>query len=349
MSELDPLLALVLSALIIVASAFFVAIEFALIAARRHRLEEAARTSVAARAALRSSRDLSLLLAGSQLGITVCLVALGAVTKPAVHHLLTPALETLGAPEVAADVAGFILALVVVTFLHLVVGEMAPKSWAISHPEKSAIMLALPMRAFMWLTRPALLTLNGLANWCLRRIGVEPVDEVPGGHGPEELRQLVDHSAAAGALDGERRHQLATALAVNTRPISEVVTPVGDLVEVGPETSGAAIRDTARETGHLRLLVRRAGEVVGVVHVRDALTRPHHPARDLMSAPVTRMPANTPIYKALTTMRVTRSHLALVEGTDGTLLGLVTLQDLVDELLTTHQDPAPPEPATTTV
>lgn len=347
MSDLDPLLALALSVLIIVASAFFVAIEFALIAARRHRLEEAAHTSVAARAALRSSRDLSLLLAGSQLGITLCLVALGALTKPALHHLLTPALEAVGAPEAVADVAGFVLALVVVTFLHLVVGEMAPKSWAISHPEKSAIMLALPMRAFMWLTRPALLALNGLANWCLRRIGIEPVDEVPTGHGPEELRQLVDHSAAAGALDEERRHQLATALAINSRPISEVVTPTAELAGVAPDTTGAEIRDTARATGHLRLLVRQAGEVVGVVHVRDVLSRPHHAARDLMTAPVTRMPASTPIYKALTTMRVTRSHLAVVEGPDGSLLGLVTLQDLVDELLTTHQDLTAPEPAPT--
>ncbi len=111
----------------IVLSAFFVAIEFALVAARGHRLAEAAETSVAARAALRSARDLSMLLAGSQLGITLCTLVLGAVTKPSVRPLLLPAVETWGLPVATADVVAFVLSLVVVTFLHLVVGEMAPE------------------------------------------------------------------------------------------------------------------------------------------------------------------------------------------------------------------------------
>ncbi|UMG91624.1 CNNM domain-containing protein [Nocardioides sp. TF02-7] len=142
----NPVVVAVATAVIIAASAFFVAIEFALIAARKHRLEEAAPSSRAARAALRSSTELSVLLAGSQLGITVSVLALGAITKPAVHHWLTPVFEGWGAAYWLADVAGFVLALVVVTFLHLVVGEMAPKSWAIAHPERSATLLALPMR-----------------------------------------------------------------------------------------------------------------------------------------------------------------------------------------------------------
>ena len=119
---------------LIAASAFFVAVEFALIAARRHRLEDEAATSSSARAALRSASELSVLLAGSQLGITVCTLALGSITKPAVHHWLTPLFETWGLPYWSADIVGFVLALIVVTFLHLVVGEMAPKSWAIAHP-----------------------------------------------------------------------------------------------------------------------------------------------------------------------------------------------------------------------
>src|SRR5204862_2840557 len=141
--------------------------------------------------------ELTLLLAGSQLGITAATLALGAISKPAVHHWLTPLFETWGLPLVAADVAGFVLALLVVTFVHLVVGEMAPKSWAIAHPERSATMLALPMRAFMLVTRPVLVGLNGMANWCLRRVGVEPVDELASGRNPDDLRELVEHSATA--------------------------------------------------------------------------------------------------------------------------------------------------------
>ena len=164
----NPWVVFVVTFGLIAVSAFFVAVEFALLAARRHRLEEAAERSTPARYALRSTRELSVLLAGSQLGITACTLALGATTKPAVHYWLTPVIHAWGAPLWVADAAGFVLALIVVTFLHLVIGEMAPKSWAIAHPERAATLLAIPMRAFMTVTRPLLVGLNHAANWCLR-------------------------------------------------------------------------------------------------------------------------------------------------------------------------------------
>src|SRR4051812_32465998 len=208
----NPWVVVPVTVLIVALSAFFVAVEFALMAAKRHRLEDAAVTSRSARAALRSSSELTLLLAGSQLGITVCTLALGAVTKPAVHHWLTPLFETWGLPLVAADIAGFVLALIIVTFIHLVVGEMAPKSWAIAHPERSATLLALPMRAFMWLFRPVLRGLNAAANGLLRKVGVEPADQVAIGHSPEALLHLVEHSANVGALDARYSAQISGAL-----------------------------------------------------------------------------------------------------------------------------------------
>jgi len=329
MSGMSTWLALVISGGIIVLSAFFVAVEFALVAARRHRLEEAAEKSIAARAALASARDLSLLLAGSQLGITLCTLALGAITKPAVHHMMTPLFTSL--PEVTADVLAFVLSLIVVTFVHLVVGEMAPKSWAIAHPERSATLLAIPMRGFMWLTRPVLVALNGAANWCLQRFGVEPVDEMSEGRGPDDLRQLLDHSARAGALDPARHERLATALEVHVRPLRTIMRPITELAEVPPEAGPADIARVAHETGHLRLVVRAHGRPLGVVHVRDAVTRRDGVAADLMR-PVRTLSADTPIYAALSTMRESRNHLALVED-GGELAGLVTLQDLLDRLL----------------
>ena len=146
----NPWVVLAVTVVIIAASAFFVAIEFALLAAKRHRLEDAAPHSRAARAALRSSSELTVLLAGAQLGITLCVLALGATAKPAVHYALTPLFEGWGMPYWVADAAGFVIALVVMTFLHLVVGEMMPKSWAIAHPEKSATMLAIPFSTNRW-------------------------------------------------------------------------------------------------------------------------------------------------------------------------------------------------------
>jgi CBS domain containing-hemolysin-like protein len=321
---------IVVSIVLIAASAFFVAIEFALVAARKYRLEEMADTSASARAALRSAKDISLLLAGSQLGITLCVLALGAITKPAVDYALEPVLLGWGIPAAAAGVASFVLSLVFVTFLHLVVGEMAPKSWAIAHPEQSATMLALPMRAFMFVTRPLLVALNGMANWCLHRVGVEPVDEMAAGRNPDDLRQLVDHSERAGALDSERRDQLVMALELDRAPISSLVH--GDPAGVQCTDTVETIREVSRTSGHLRLVVFADGEVVGFVHVRDTLGRAEETtARDLLRE-VLSFDAETPVFAALGVMREKRGQLALVTS-GGSLLGLVTMQDVVDRLL----------------
>lgn len=331
---MSPLVVAVITVVLIASSAFFVAVEFALIAARRHRIEDAASDSRSARAALRSTSELSVLLAGSQLGITVCTLALGAITKPAVHHWLTPLIGSWGAPGWVADVAGFILALLIVTFLHLVVGEMAPKSWAIAHPERSAIMLALPMRAFMAATRPLLVRLNHAANWCLRRVGVTPVDEVASGQDPDTLRHLVEHSASVGTLDQRYSSNLMSALQLQALTIGDLVTgrpPSGVAVDADPAT----IQSASRATGHLRLLVQRDGAVEGVVHVRDSLAAaPGTTAADLMR-PAVNLKRETPVYEALGTMRETRGHLVIVTDGDSTPIGLITLTDVLDRLMPT--------------
>jgi CBS domain containing-hemolysin-like protein len=310
-----------------------VAVEFALMAAKRHRLEDAAATSRAARAALRSSSELTLLLAGSQLGITVCTLALGAVTKPAVHHWLTPLFETWGLPTVAADVVGFVLALIVVTFIHLVVGEMAPKSWAIAHPEKSATLLALPMRAFMWLFRPLLKVLNTAANALVRRVGVEPSNEVAVGHSPETLLHLVEHSANVGALDASYSAQISGALELERLTVRELVTPDAPLAGVPAHATVGDVRETTRRTGHLRILlgVGDGERLAGVVHVRDTLTAPDEAPAAPFARPVFTLDADTPVHAALKSMRETRNHLAVVTD-GGSIAGVITLADVLRRL-----------------
>lgn len=333
----SPLAVVAVTVALIAASAFFVAAEFALIAARRHRLEDAAAQSRSARAALRSASELSVLLAGSQLGITVCTLALGAVTKPAVHHWLTPLIRNWGAPMWLADATGFVLALVIVTFLHLVVGEMAPKSWTIAHPEKSATMLAVPMRAFMWFTRPLIVTLNRLANWCLRKVGVEPVDQVSTGQDPEALRHLVEHSATVGTLDARYHGHLVSALELEALTVGDVANPDPNPSSVSPNATPAQIQDESRRTGHLRLLVRGNGNVDGVVHVRDTVNAADGTAATDLMRPVLTLDASTPAYSALQTMRETRSHLAVIQR-DGRISGLITLTDVLARLLPTGPD-----------
>ncbi len=330
--------ALLIATALVAASAFFVAVEFAAVAARPHRLEEAARTRSAARAALRGVQDLSMTLAGCQLGITLCTLGLGATAKPAVHDVLEPVLHEIGLPGTTADVAAFVIALAVVTFVHLVVGEMTPKSWAIAHPERSAIMLSLPMQAFMRLTRPMLLALNGLANVCLRAVGVDSVDVLDQARDPRTLRELVDHSAKVGTLDEQHRHQLLTALDLDQATVGSVLA---DENEDGTpdEVSGvqaaddvARILDVARSSRHLRLVVHRGHEPVGMVHVRDVLTADPRTTAEQAMRPVISVAADEPVYAALATLRDQGRQLALVrEGPR--LLGVITMQDLVNRLL----------------
>ncbi|SDC51203.1 hemolysin family protein [Nocardioides lianchengensis] len=341
----NPVVVAVATVVIIAASAFFVAVEFALMAAKKHRLEDAAPNSRSARAALRSSSELTVLLAGSQLGITISVLALGAITKPAVHHWLTPLFEDWGVVLWAADVAGFVLALIVVTFLHLVVGEMAPKSWAIAHPERSATLLAIPMRGFMLLTRPLLRGLNNAANWCLRKVGVEAVDEMAGGQDPAGLRQLVEHSANVGALDASYSAQLTGALELETLTL-------GDLVRAATPTAvpeGARVADVqaaSRRTGHLRILVGDADRTVGLVHVRDTLEEDAEGPIAPLTRPVLSLPADTKVYAALARMRESSNQLAVVtdparpDGGPDRVRGLVTIADLLQRLFPLREQPA---------
>lgn len=321
---------------IIALSAFFVAVEFSLINARRHRIEEAAATSASARAALRSSSEITLLLAGSQLGITVCTLALGAITKPAVHHALVPLLAATGLPATAADVAAFVLALVAVTFLHLVVGEMAPKSWAIAHPERSAIMLALPMRAFMTLTRPLLRGLNSAANALVRRAGVEPVDEVAQSQDEQALRQLVEHSADVGTLDDVYRGSLTSALDMTRTTLADLVVTRRRPTSVRPRATAGDVQQAVRASGHLRVLVMTGmgprSRATGVVHVRDTLDVPITTPVSRVARPVLELDAQLALPEALARMRESRQQLAVVRrGAD--FAGVVTMADILPRLL----------------
>lgn len=329
----SPWVVVAVTVLLIVLSAFFVAAEFALLAARRHRLDERAGQSRSARAAVRSFDELTVLLAGCQLGITACALGLGAVTKPAVNYALTPVFVSWGAPGWTADAAGFALALLVVTFLHLVIGEMAPKSYAIAHPERTAIALAIPMRGFMWLTRPVLHGLNASANWCLRRAGIEPRDTVATGQNPADLRHLVEHSANVGALDASYSAQLTDALDLHQLTLADLTGAGRGLTAVGVGDTVLAVRAAARDTGHLRVVVLRDGAAAGVVHVRDTMDQPDDRAAGDVMRDVLVLDGATLVYEALATMRATRHHLTVVATAAGP--AVITLTDVVQRLLRT--------------
>ena len=330
----DGLVVAIATVILIALSAFFVVIEFALLGARRHRLEATAATERSARAALRGVNELTLMLAGAQLGITACTFALGAVTKPALDAWLGPVFSAWGLPEWAAGVLAFALSLLIVTFLHLVVGEMAPKSWAIAHPERAAKAIGIPSRIFIWPFRPLLVWINSIANKLVSASGVVPVESAAvGGQNAETIRHLVELSARTGMLDSSFQNQLEAAIELETLRLDALVDISATLTVVAPDATVGAVQRAAAQSGHMRILVGDPGPgIPGVIHVRDTLLD----ALDAPAAPFVRsaltLSGETPVYEALAQMRATSQQLVVVVD-DGRFLGVVTLSDVLPRLL----------------
>lgn len=330
----DPLIVTLATIALIALSALFVIIEFALLGARRHRLEELAVSSRSARAALRGMNDLTLMLAGAQLGITFCTFALGAVTKPAVDFWLGPVFTTWGLPDWAAGGTAFALALFFVTFLHLVVGEMAPKSWAIAHPERSALAIGVISRAYVWLLRPLLTWVNTIANRLVKATGVEPVESAAvGGQDIATIRQLVEHSAKVGTLEPQMQQQISDLIDLGALPVEALIAEGTVPTHVVQGSTVADVRAAATRTGHLRILILDGdGAAPSVVHVRDTLLEPdERPAHEL-ARPVFVLDAQTPVYEALARMRKSSVQLAVIMS-DGRMRGVVTLADILKRVL----------------
>ncbi|WP_134772781.1 CNNM domain-containing protein [Ornithinimicrobium flavum] len=344
----DPLVVVLVTVALIVASAFFVIIEFALLGARRHRLELEAPTSRSARSALRGMNELTLMLAGAQLGITAATFALGAITKPAVDAWLGPLLTGVGVPEWVAGGTSFALSLLFVTFLHLVVGEMAPKSWAIAHPERAAKLVSPPGRAFVWIVRPLLLGINNLANRLVAASGVTPVERAAvGGQDADTIRSLVEHSAQKGTLEGAFQRQIDRVIDLEQLTLGDLVPEDQHPTAVGVEATVAEVQEAAAGSGHLRiLLAAHDGSAAGVVHVRDTLLHDAHHQVRLLARPAFVLDPGTPVYEALARMRERGEQLTVVAGPDRTH-GVVSVSDIMHRVLPSRVlvDPAlgPPE------
>lgn len=334
----DPLVVIVVTVALIALSALFVVIEFSLLGARSHRLEAEAGSSRSARAALRSVNELTIMLAGAQLGITVCTFALGAVTKPAVDSWLSPVFTAWGVPSAVAGTAAFVMSLLIVTFLHLVVGEMAPKSWAIAHPETSAKATALPTRAYIWLLRPLLSWVNRIANRLVSASGVTPVDRAAvGGQDAEAIRALVEHSTSTGTLDSRFHQQLAGVLSLQDRTLGSLISPGDRPTSVPSKATVADLQSVAHASGHLRILVEHPdGRAPGVVHVRDTLLEPGERPVQELARPVFTLSADTVLHDALSHFRRSGEQLVAVLDEDR-LVGVVTLADILSEVMTPQE------------
>ncbi|MDO4242318.1 MAG: hemolysin family protein [Actinomyces sp.] len=335
--------ALALTVVLLVGNAFFVGAEFAVTSARRAQLEPLAEAGdKRAATALWALQNVSRMLATAQLGVTLCSTGLGVVAEPAIAHALTPWVERLGVGHAGAHVIAVVIALVLVVYVHVVAGEMVPKNLSIAAPEQAVRWLAPPLVLVSRLFGPVVTVLNGFANWVLHRMGIETKEEVSATFNAAEVASIVERSTAEGVLDDDTG-LLTGALEFSEETAGSVMVPLEDLVTL---TEGCTPEDVERlvaSTGFSRFPLVTATDghgpqqITGYLHLKDILHAegrdrrrpvPTWQARDLV--PVR---AEDEVEEALAAMQRTGTHLGRVEDAAGTTVGVVFLEDILEELV----------------
>lgn len=339
-------LQLAVALLLLLGNAFFVGAEFAVVSVRRSQIEPLAEAgNKRARTVMHALSNVSAMLAAAQLGITVCSLGLGALAEPTIAHLLEGPFHALGVPAALMHPLSYGISLAVVVFLHMVMGEMVPKNMALAGPEKAALWLGPPLdRLARWLT-PVIVFLNAFANLVLRLFKVESKDEVESVFTTEQLMYLLVDSRDAGLLDEGRQERLEDALELGRRPVTEVLLRPEQLVTVDTKVTAAQVEELALRTGFSRFPVTDGDPAghgyLGYLHLKDILDVDDQslpvPAR--LWRPITVVRGTLPLDDALAAMRRAACHLAAVLDQDGRTLGVVTLEDVVEELVGEVHDP----------
>jgi CBS domain containing-hemolysin-like protein len=345
---MGDLLGVLLIVLLLGANAFFVGSEFALISARRDRLEALAEQGKkSAVTVIRAGENLSLMLAGAQLGITICSILLGRIGEPAVAHLLETPFHLAGIPEAVLHTVSFFVALAIVVTLHVLLGEMVPKNIAIAGPESMAMLLIPPYLVYIRAARPFIAFYNWCANITLRAFRVEPRDELEVTVSTVELSEMIAESLSEGLLDPEEHLRLIRALQIRNRVVNDVAVPLGEIraVPVAAEGRGPTVRAIQRalaDTGYSRFpIADLSGEFIGYLHIKDVLSLVNDPDAVLdasMVRPLPRVSESLPLPDALSRLRRNNSHLALVTVADHGVTAMVALEDLVEDLIGTVRD-----------
>ncbi|MBM7172621.1 HlyC/CorC family transporter [Streptomyces sp. G44] len=358
-----PLLLLAAAFLLILANGFFVAAEFGLVTVERPDAEKAAADGDRrARTVVAALKELSFQLSGTQLGITLTSLVVGMLAEPALAHLLAGPFTALGVPDGAVGGVSVMVGMLLASAVQMVIGELVPKNWAVSRPLQVARFVAGPQHVFARLFRPVIALLNAVANRLVRALGVEPAEELASARTPGELVSLARHSAQAGALEQETADlfvRTLSTLSLGELTAQHVMTP---RVKVSALQSSATAEDVVnltRATGLSRFPVyrERIDEIVGVVHLKDALAVPAHerlrtPVSRIAQAPLL-VPETLPVQPLLARLRSEQPMAVVVDEYGGTA-GVVTLEDIVEELVGEVRDehdlldvpelsPVPPE------
>ena len=327
--------------LLVLANAFFVAAEFALVGARRSRIDQmASEGDRGAKAAQQAIRQLDRYLSGTQLGITLASLGLGWIGEPALAGMVDSALALVGvhAPAGAAHtVAGVVTAFLIITFLHIVFGELAPKSLALFRPEGVSRWVARPLMLFGRAMTPFIWSLNGTANAFLRLFGVTPPSEGQHVHSPEELRLLVMQSRAHGTLDESDSAMLAGVFDFHEKKAHDVMRPRTELAAIPIEATEAEVREILQVERYSRYPVYRDSidDIAGVFLAKDYWLRDESVPFSLEAfvREALFVPDSRPAERVLDDLRKTRAHMAVVLDEYGGTAGIVTMEDLVEEVI----------------
>lgn len=332
---IDVLITIVL----LLGNAFFVGAEFALIASRHTVIEPMARTSRAAAWALSAMNQIPLMIAGAQLGITICGIGLGAISEKAIADNLVPLFEAVHLPHNAVHPTAFVIALAIVVYLHTVIGEMVPKNITLAGPEASVLWLGPPMLAFCKATKPLLLAMKWAARQALRPWRIEAVDAVKTVFTAEELAGLVAQARTEGLLDPDEHRRITGALALHQRKAGDAMRPWSTVTVVTEDTSPASLEVLATRTGWSRfpIIRRTTRQVLGFVHVKDVIglegQARRQPIEQDLIRPLAVVPPERSLAELLLAMRRERRHMVLVSESQ-VPLGVLTLDDVLTAIMT---------------
>lgn len=335
------ILSLIGFVLLTASTGLFVAIEFALTGLERSTIEAevAQRGDKRSKAVKRDHQNLSFVLSGAQLGITVTTLATGYLAEPILDKFFTPLLELLGVPESATSTIALVLALFVATLLSMVFGELVPKNLAITNPMDTARFVVGPVNAFNTVFKGFIKMLNFSANWTVRRLGIEPADELASARSTQELTALVRNSAEQGGLERTTALVLDRSLKFGDVTAEELMTPRSTVETLHDDDTVLDLIALAIETGHSRFPVIRGDldDTIGVVHYKDAFAveasqRGSVLLRDL-ARPIPVVPESLDGDSVLNAVRSAGSQVILVADEYGGTAGLITIEDVVEEIL----------------
>ncbi len=327
-------------------NAFFVGAEFGLVSSRRSSIELAALAgSRAAKVTLSAMERVSLMLAGAQLGVTLCSLIFGAVGEPLLAHFLEGPFEHAGLSHQLLHPVSFALALILMTYVHVVIGEMVPKNLALAGPTKAALWLTPPLVLFVKITGPIVHGLNAIANACVRLSGVKPKAEMNSSFNRDEVAGFVKESRREGLLSEDEEQLLSGALSFEEKNVEAVLLPTKSLVTVSTKSTAQDVEDLSAQTGYSRFPVTDAtNKLVGYIHIKDLLDiTPVQQAQSMSLKLIRELPqvkSNTSLRRALVTMQRVGAHMAEVVGTEGETLGVAMLEDVLEELVGDIRDDA---------